>query len=108
MHSPRNARVTNAGVISILLVVSCCYFLGANDWFGNADPVGRMVETTAMAPIKEVEAAVKAKDRARFIAAFDKLTAACNTCHQSSNRPFIVVQRPTGSAFPNQSFAPKK
>ncbi len=71
-------------------------------------PVGQMIEATAMAPIKEVEAAVKAKDRARFTAAFDKLTAACNTCHQSSNRPFIVVQRPTGSAFPNQSFAPKK
>lgn len=71
-------------------------------------PVGQMVESTAMAPIKEVEAAVKAKDRARFTAAFDKLTAACNTCHQSANRPFIVVQRPTGSAFSNQSFAPKK
>ena len=71
-------------------------------------PVGRMIETTAMAPIKDVEAAIKAKDRARFISAFDKLTAACNTCHQSANRPFIVVQRPTGSAFPNQSFVPKK
>lgn len=71
-------------------------------------PVGQMVEGTAMAPIKEVEAAVKAKDRARFTAAFDKLTAACNTCHQSANRPFIVVQRPTVSTFSNQSFAPKK
>jgi hypothetical protein len=71
-------------------------------------PVGQMIEATAMAPIAEVEAAVKAKDRTRFTAAFDKLTAACNTCHQSANRPFIVVQRPTGSAFPNQSFAPKK
>ncbi len=71
-------------------------------------PVGQMIEATAMAPISEVEAAVKARDRAKFIGAFDKLTAACNTCHQSSNRPFIVIQRPTGSAFPNQSFAPKK
>jgi hypothetical protein len=67
-----------------------------------------MIEATIMAPIAEVEAAVKARDRAKFVSAFDKLTAACNTCHESSNRPFIVVQRPTGSAFPNQSFAPKK
>ena len=44
----------------------------------------------------------------RFVAAYDKLTAACNTCHQSANRPFIVIQRPTASAFPNQSFAPKQ
>lgn len=71
-------------------------------------PVGQMIEATVMAPIAEVEAAVKARDRTKFIGAFDKLTAACNTCHESSNRPFIVVQRPTGSAFPNQSFAPKK
>jgi hypothetical protein len=40
--------------------------------------------------------------------AYNNLTAACNTCHQSANRPFIVIQRPTGSAFPNQSFAPKR
>ncbi len=71
-------------------------------------PVGKMIEATAMPAIAEVEAAVKAHDRAKFIGAFDKLTAACNTCHQSANRPFIVVQRPTGSVFPNQSFAPKK
>ncbi len=71
-------------------------------------PVGKMIEATAMPAIADVEAAVKAHDRGKFISAFDKLTAACNTCHQSANRPFIVVQRPTGSVFPNQSFAPKK
>lgn len=71
-------------------------------------PVGKMIEATAMPPIAEVEAAVKAKDRAKFTAAFDKLTAACNTCHQSANRPFIVIQRPASSTFPNQSFAPRR
>ena len=59
-------------------------------------------------PVADVEAAVKAKDRAKFTAAFDKLTTACNTCHQSANRPFIVIQRPASSTFPNQSFAPKR
>jgi hypothetical protein len=71
-------------------------------------PVGQMIEATIMAPIGEVESAIKARDRARFVAAYNNLTAACNTCHQSANRPFIVIQRPTGSAFPNQSFAPKR
>jgi hypothetical protein len=37
---------------------------------------------------------------------FDKLTAACNACHQSARHPFIVVQRPTGNPYTNQSFAP--
>jgi hypothetical protein len=71
-------------------------------------PVGQMIEGTITAPIGEVEGAIKARDRARFVAAYNNLTAACNTCHQSANRPFIVIQRPTGSAFPNQSFAPKR
>jgi len=71
-------------------------------------PVGQMIEATIMTPVAEVEIAIKAKDKAKFTAAFDKLTTACNTCHQSANRPFIVVQRPTGSSFPNQSFTPKR
>jgi hypothetical protein len=71
-------------------------------------PVGEMIESIAMSPIEDVEKAIKAKDRMRFAAAFDKLTAACNSCHQSANRPFIVIQRPIGSAFPNQSFSPRR
>ena len=54
-------------------------------------PVSKMIELIAMAPIEEVGKAVAAKDRVRFAAAYDKLTAACNTCHQSANRPFIVI-----------------
>jgi hypothetical protein len=71
-------------------------------------PVGQMIETTTMAPIGEIEAAVKARDSAKFAAAFDKLTAACNACHEAANRGFIVIQRPATSAFPNQSFAPRR
>jgi hypothetical protein len=71
-------------------------------------PVGQMIDATVMAPISDVENAIKARDRAKFAAAYDKLTAACNTCHASAKRPFIVVQRPATSAFPNQSFAPKR
>jgi len=71
-------------------------------------PVGKMIEATVMAPVGEVEAAVKARDGKAFASAFDKLTAACNSCHEAANRGFIVVQRPATSAFPNQSFAPKR
>ena len=70
-------------------------------------PVGKMAEAIITAPIAEVEKAIKAKDRAKFASAYDKLTEACNTCHVAANRPFIVVQRPSGSPFPNQSFAPR-
>jgi hypothetical protein len=59
-------------------------------------------------PIVEVESAIKARDREKFAVAFDKATAACNTCHVGANRGFVVIQRPATSAFPNQSFAPKR
>jgi hypothetical protein len=71
-------------------------------------PVGKMIETTIMAPVGDVETAVKARDGKAFASAFDKLTAACNTCHESANRGFVVIQRPASSAFPNQSFSPKR
>ena len=69
-------------------------------------PVGQMIGSTIMAPIAEVEQAIKARDRVKFASAFDKLSQACNSCHQATNRPFIVIQRPANSAFPNQSFTP--
>ena len=71
-------------------------------------PVGQMIEATIMTPIKNVEEAVKAHDHAKFVSTFDKLTDACNTCHQAANRGFIVIQRPSASAFPGQSFEPRR
>jgi Spy/CpxP family protein refolding chaperone len=71
-------------------------------------PVGKMIEAVTMPPIGDIESAIKNRDGAKFQAAFDRLTAACNACHEAANRSFIVVQRPATSPFPNQSFAPRK
>jgi hypothetical protein len=71
-------------------------------------PVGKMIESVTMAPIGEIEAAIKTRDGKAFATGFDKLTTACNSCHEAANRGFIVIQRPATSAFPNQSFAPKR
>lgn len=71
-------------------------------------PVGKMIESTTMPPISEIEGAIKARDGKAFATAFDKLTTACNACHEAANRSFIVIQRPATSPFPNQSFAPKR
>ena len=68
-------------------------------------PIGKMMESIMDAPIADVEKVIKAKDRTKFAVAFDRLTVACNACHQATNRGFIVIQRPSNSAFPNQSFA---
>ena len=71
-------------------------------------PVAKMIKDNIMGPIAEVESAVKTRDRTRFAAAFDKLTAGCNACHQAANHNFIVIQRPQSPAFPNQVFTPAR
>jgi len=71
-------------------------------------PIGQMIGTVTMPPIADIEGAIKSRDGAKFVAAFDRLTAACNACHEAANRGFIVIQRPASSPFPNQSFAPRK
>jgi hypothetical protein len=53
-----------------------------------------------------LKAAIDARDATKFAAAFDKLTAGCNSCHQAAKHAYIVIQRPTSSPYPNQSFAP--
>jgi len=70
-------------------------------------PIGQMINSVVMVPIGEVDTAIKARDRSKFAGPFDKLTEACNSCHQATNRAFIVIQRPSQTPFPNQSFAPK-
>jgi len=71
-------------------------------------PAGQMIEAATMPPISDIEGAIKARDSAKFAAAFDSLTAACNACHEAAKRGFIVIQRPATSPFPNQSFVPRK
>ncbi|MBX9773773.1 MAG: hypothetical protein K2Y71_05105 [Xanthobacteraceae bacterium] len=71
-------------------------------------PVGSMIEAVSMSNIGDIEVAIKARNPKGFASAFDKLTAACNACHVTAKRAFIVVQRPATSPFPNQSFAPKR
>ena len=58
--------------------------------------------------IAELGKAIEAQDRAKFAGTFDKLTAACNVCHQVTRHAFIVIQRPTAPPFTNQSFAPRR
>ena len=57
-------------------------------------------------PIDTLRAAVKAKDAAKFMAAYDELTAGCNGCHQATEFGFNVVTRPNAVPVPNQDFAP--
>ena len=70
-------------------------------------PLAQMLDAVITGPIAEVENALDAKDFAKFSAGYGNLTEACNSCHQATGNRFIVIQRPTRPAFPNQDFNPK-
>jgi hypothetical protein len=71
-------------------------------------PIDQAVETMMTDPLKQVGDAIQKKDSKAFAAAFEMLTEGCNSCHQASNHPFTVLQRPKASPFPNQNFSAPK
>jgi hypothetical protein len=71
-------------------------------------PVSAMVNRLTDQPLAELDAAVAAKDRARFSKAYDSLTGACNACHQAAGHGYIVIKRPGASPFSNQAFGPAR
>jgi len=58
--------------------------------------------------LADLAKAIEAHDLGKFTSSFDRLTAACNACHQTTKHPFIVIQRPTSLPYTNQSFAPSR
>jgi hypothetical protein len=71
-------------------------------------PVAEMIKSIIDPRIERLEKAVEAKSSAQFVAAFDELTAGCNSCHAGAGKPFIRIQRPTELPVSNQNFAPVK
>ena len=53
-----------------------------------------------------LEKAIESKDRAAFVAAFDRLSADCNACHGTLDHAFIVIQRPVLLPYSDQNFSP--
>ena len=70
-------------------------------------PLAKMLDGVITGPIAEIEHALDARDFTKFSAGYGKLTEACNSCHQATGNHFIVIQRPTHPAFPNQDFRPR-
>jgi hypothetical protein len=56
-----------------------------------------------------IDDAIKAKNVVGFELSFSALTTACNSCHQTAGREFIIIRRPTfPSPYSNQLFTPAK
>ena len=68
--------------------------------------IADMAKSVLGEPMAALDKAIKSRDSGQFATAYDQLTAACNACHQSTEHPMIVIQRPTSSPFADQNFAP--
>lgn len=81
-----------------------------NEGFDDVNKLlgGGTVEKAVGAPIKALQKAIDGKDRAAFTAAFDNLSAGCNSCHHQLDHGFIAIQRPNSLPYSNQLFAPLK
>lgn len=71
-------------------------------------PLSEVIAAAVDAPIRQTGDAIKAKDAAKFEAAYAQLTDGCNKCHVALDHPFVVIKRPEQPAFPNQEFTPAR
>ena len=71
-------------------------------------PLADMLDAVITKEVAALEKSIEAKDVKGFAAGYDKLTQACNACHQSTENGFVVIKRPTQPAFTNQDYRPHK
>lgn len=85
------------------------------DGFEDVAKLYPTIHEVAVAPVvgairagelADLDKGIEAQDRIKFVVAYDRLTAACNACHQTTQHGFIVIQQPISPPFNNQSFAP--
>ena len=73
----------------------------------NNFPIAKLTETNLVPPLNEMDAAIKDKNQAGFKKAYEKVTAACNSCHQATGNEFVSIKTPSGADFPDQDFQPR-
>ena len=55
----------------------------------------------------DLDDAIKAKDSAKFVSAYAKLTAGCNACHEQTGFGFIKIREPRLSPLETSPFTDK-
>lgn len=71
-------------------------------------PLADMLDAVITKEVAALEKSIEAKDYGAFVAGYDRLTQACNGCHQGTGNEFIAIRRPTQPAFTNQDYRPRK
>ena len=69
----------------------------------NLSGIADAFKQTQLEALKD---AIEMKDRSMFRDAYQQSILMCNTCHQSSGRPFLVITTPTNPPVTNQRWDP--
>jgi hypothetical protein len=62
-----------------------------------------MFASAIIPQMDELDAAIKAKSGPKFDAAYAKVTAGCNNCHQGLEHTFVVIHEPKTSPYTDQN-----
>lgn len=76
--------------------------------FKKGARIAEILPRLVNAPLGALGDAVKAKDKAKFVQAFDRLTDGCNSCHAEAGQGFIRIKRPAAETYSNQDFSALK
>lgn len=68
-------------------------------------PVSALLDKYTAGPLDGIARAVDQGDRKAFAAAFDRLSTACNGCHEAAGHGYIVIKRPGAAQYSNQEFS---
>lgn len=68
-------------------------------------PVAPMIKSIMTEPYKLVDKSIAEKNKADFVNAYDKLSAACTQCHEAAGFGYIVIQRPSNPWFSDMKFS---
>lgn len=71
----------------------------------GVDLVG-LVDAFEQTQLAELTEAIEASDPGRFDRAYLEAMAMCNSCHERTGRPFLVITAPSAPPVPNQRWAP--
>ena len=65
-----------------------------------------ILEALENSPLKQLEEAIQAKDRDKFVAAYEFTLSSCYACHKASDKPYLRPRIPEHPASAIMSFDP--
>lgn len=73
----------------------------------NNFPIAKLVKSNLLPPLGDLDQAIKDRSPGNFRKAYDRVTAACDSCHRATGNSFLVIRTPSGQDFPDQDFRPQ-